>query len=192
MFMNIWSRLVDILRTITSLLTSKKHLNLEEKILEIETAELQELVAIREEVKELLRSKDSYYIHATVNGFKITSQGNLKMAFDLKDTPQFTVLTATILDAAGKPASLSSVPVWTSSDESIVTVVAAADGKSATVTSAALGFATVNFSVDGITATFEVSVVGGPAASVTITASPAADVVLVAPEAPVEAEPTAQ
>lgn len=61
----------------------------------------------------------------------------------------FTVgqsLTATItkiVDAAGNPTTLQSVPVWTTSDPTILTVTAAVDGLSAHGTPAKVGTVTI-------------------------------------------------
>ena len=51
--------------------------------------------------------------------------------------------------AAGNPASIDGSPVWNSSDETVVTVVVAADGMSADViTTGKLGTVQVNVSAD--------------------------------------------
>lgn len=76
------------------------------------------------------------------------------------------------VDAKGNPAVVDGVPVWSSSDESIVTVAAAADGLSAVVTPVGpLGAAQVKVEADadlgaGITPIItlaDVEVVGGQA-----------------------------
>ncbi len=54
----------------------------------------------------------------------------------------------TITDAQGRPAAVDGVPVWASSDETVVSVVAAADGLSAVVSSVAAGTARVTVSAD--------------------------------------------
>jgi len=53
--------------------------------------------------------------------------------FTLPDDKQVGVIIAYV-DAKGNPAKVEGVPVWSSSDPSIVAVVAAEDGMSATVT----------------------------------------------------------
>lgn len=56
----------------------------------------------------------------------------------LLNTQQAPV-TLSITNAAGQPAPVDGVPVWASSDETVVTVVAAADGMSANVLAGAPG-----------------------------------------------------
>jgi len=73
-------------------------------------------------------------------------------------------------DAAGNVAAAGGVPVWVSSDESVVTVVAAEDGLSAVVTVVAEGAADVQVSLsnpDGsvVSGSGHVAVVGAPAAA---------------------------
>jgi hypothetical protein len=51
---------------------------------------------------------------------------------DINTSQQFNVQLA-ITNAAGDPAQVDGVPMWASSDETVVMVVAAADGMSATV-----------------------------------------------------------
>lgn len=54
-------------------------------------------------------------------------------AFILTDTQQVAG-TVAYVDKAGNPATVDGAPVWASSDETVLTVVAAADGMSGTFT----------------------------------------------------------
>lgn len=66
----------------------------------------------------------------------------------LTDEQQVNV-TAAFTTAAGNPANVDGVPVWRSSDEDIVTVTPAADGKSALVVATGeLGTAQVSVEAD--------------------------------------------
>jgi hypothetical protein len=83
-------------------------------------------------------------------------------------------------DREGNPAQLDGVPTWVSSDPSIVTVTAAADGLSAVAaTVGPLGTATVTVTGQGdltgggsdeVTDTVTVTVVGSQASSLNVTA----------------------
>jgi hypothetical protein len=53
-----------------------------------------------------------------------------------------------ILDSAGRPASVDGIPVWASSDETIITVVPTADGMGAAIETVAPGTARVTVSAD--------------------------------------------
>jgi hypothetical protein len=81
-------------------------------------------------------------------------------------------LTIEFEDSDGNPASAPGDVAWSSSDESIVTVVADSDDDTkAVATSVAAGDATITGSSSGITATLEIEVIsGGAAVSATITA----------------------
>ncbi len=56
--------------------------------------------------------------------------------------------TIAYVDAKGKPAKVEGAPVWSSSNEAILTVLAAADGFSAVVTPVDLGTAQVKVVAD--------------------------------------------
>lgn len=64
------------------------------------------------------------------------------------NTSQAIPATLAITNAAGAPAPVDGVPVWASSDETVLTVAAAADGLSALVSSVAPGTARVTVSAD--------------------------------------------
>ncbi len=53
-----------------------------------------------------------------------------------------------ITDSTGAPAKVDGVPVWASSDETVLTAVAAADGMSAVVETVAAGVARISVSAD--------------------------------------------
>lgn len=58
---------------------------------------------------------------------------------DLLTSQEFPSVTLSITNSAGQPASVDGVPVWATSDATIVSVVAAADGMSAVVAAVAAG-----------------------------------------------------
>lgn len=99
-------------------------------------------------------------------------------ALIITDSQQFSA-SITVTDKKGNPATVDGVPVWASSDVSILTVEAAADGMSAVSKAVGpLGTAQVSVTVDadmgsGITpviGTQDVEVVAGSAVAVGITA----------------------
>lgn len=55
------------------------------------------------------------------------------------NTDQNASATLAIVDAQGRPATVDGVPVWASSDETVLTVKAAADGMSAVIDTVAAG-----------------------------------------------------
>ena len=97
----------------------------------------------------------------------------------LTDT-QKADLSISPVDSKGNPAKLDGVPTWASSDATIVTVSGiSADGLSATVyatgpagtaTVAVSGDADLGAGVTTITGTLDVSVTGGAATAIAITA----------------------
>lgn len=71
----------------------------------------------------------------------ITSKETKMGQITVKDSdPAFTG-TVTFLDAKGSPTEPDDVPTWTSDDETVVTVEASEDGKSATLTPGSPGTA---------------------------------------------------
>ena len=64
--------------------------------------------------------------------------------------PDDKVATGTIayVDAKGNPAQVEGAPVWTSSDDTVVSLSVSADGFSATVTPGALGTAQITVKAD--------------------------------------------
>lgn len=67
--------------------------------------------------------------------------------FILTDEQQ-VALSVAYKTAAGNPARVDGVPVWTSSDPSIVSLIVAEDGLSAQAVSGALGSAQITVSAD--------------------------------------------
>lgn len=63
------------------------------------------------------------------------------------NTQQFDA-TLSITNAAGAPATVDGIPVWASSDETVVTVTASADGMSATIPCVAPGTARITVTAD--------------------------------------------
>ena len=60
----------------------------------------------------------------------------------------FPNVTLTITNAAGAPAPVQGAPVWASSDDTVLTVVAAADGMTAAIDTVAPGTARVSVTAD--------------------------------------------
>lgn len=60
----------------------------------------------------------------------------------------FPSVTLTITTASGAPAAVDGAPVWASSDETVLTVAAAADGMSAEIDTVAPGTARVSVTAD--------------------------------------------
>jgi hypothetical protein len=111
------------------------------------------------------------------------------MALVITDSQQFKVDIQPV-DKAGNPGTLASVPVWSVSDPTIVTVAPAADGLSAVVTATGkLGTAEVHVTAEGdptpgvdtITGTLAVQVIGGKAVSLQFTAGTATEILPTAP-----------
>lgn len=67
---------------------------------------------------------------------------------DITTDDNFPNVTLSITNARGDPAPVEGVPVWASSDETVVRVTAAADGMSAVVDTVAAGTARVTVSAD--------------------------------------------
>ena len=111
------------------------------------------------------------------------------MELVITDSQQFRVEIQPV-DRAGNPGTLTSEPVWSASDPTILTVTTAADGMSAVVSATGkLGTAQVNVTGEGdpapgvntITGTVTVRVVGGQAVSLQFTAGAATEIPSTAP-----------
>lgn len=61
---------------------------------------------------------------------------------------RYDAVSLDITDSTGRPAKVDGVPVWASSDETVVSVAAAADGMSAVVDTVAVGVARITVSAD--------------------------------------------
>lgn len=67
---------------------------------------------------------------------------------DINSDQNYPNVVLEIMDAQGRPARVDGVPVWASSDETVVSVVAGADGMSAVIDTVAPGTARVTVSAD--------------------------------------------
>ncbi len=100
---------------------------------------------------------------------------------DLRDD-QKVLLTIAPVDAKGKPALLDGAPVWASSDETVVVVVAASDGLSAVASGVSPGTGRVVVTADAdlgsgvtpLTGSLDFNITAGQATAITITAAPPA------------------
>lgn len=117
--------------------------------------------------------------------FTATLEGNTQIGvtqMDLRDDQQVD-LSIQPVDKKGKPAQLDGIPVWASSDETVITVTPSADGLSAVAVGVAPGQARVVVTADAdlgagvtdITGTLEFNVVAGSAATINITAGAPTD-----------------
>lgn len=97
---------------------------------------------------------------------------------NLTDSQQ-VALAAAFADKAGNPASVDGAPVWTSSDETVLTVAAATDGLTAVATATGkLGTAQVSVAADAdlgegtatITGVLDVTVLAGSAVAAVVSA----------------------
>jgi len=111
------------------------------------------------------------------------------MELVITDSQQFGVEIQPV-DKAGNPGTLATVPVWSASDPTILTVAPAADGMSAVVSAAGkLGAAQVHVTaeddptsgVNTITGTVDVQVVGGKAVSLRLMVGTATEIPPAAP-----------
>jgi uncharacterized protein YjdB len=88
------------------------------------------------------------------------------------NTSQQIPATLTITNAAGQPAPVDGVPVWASSDETIVAVTAAADGMSAVAAAVAAGTARITVTADADVGA-GVSSITGVSEDIVVTVDPA-------------------
>lgn len=158
-------------------------------LLKIMLSTQENIAKLENEVNSLLWRADNKTLVLSIDNLILKTSGDIKMAFNLKDTQQ-VVVTARVLDSLGNPASLVGVPAWTSSDTDVASLVVAQDGLSATIV-AGTKFATttVTFSVDGVTSTLDVSLVGGPASSAILTVGTPTDKPVPVVETPVAPTP---
>jgi hypothetical protein len=121
---------------------------------------------------------DHFRFSITIDGK--TQTGDSPMAFSMTDS-QVAQLSIAPLDKKGKPASLDGVPVWASSDETVVTVLADSTGLNAVLSAVAPGSARVVVTGDAdlspdvtspITGTLDVTVTAGAAVTISISAAP--------------------
>lgn len=79
---------------------------------------------------------------------------------DITTDQRFDNVALTITDSKGRPASVDGIPVWASSDETVLAVTAAQDGMSAVVDTVAPGTARVTVSADADMGAGVVSITG--------------------------------
>ncbi len=114
--------------------------------------------------------------------FTIESEGQITEGVTQYEMTNSQQLTATIqpVDKKGQPAPVDGIPVWASSDETIITVTPAADGLSAVVAAVGpLGVAKVSVTADAdlgtgvasIFGTLDVTITQGQAVGFKITTS---------------------
>jgi hypothetical protein len=83
--------------------------------------------------------------------------------------------TLVITNAAGQPATVNGVPVWASSDATVISVAAAADGMSAAVPCVAPGTARITVSANAdMDSTGVVIPITGVSEDIIVSADPAA------------------
>ena len=90
---------------------------------------------------------------------------------DINTSQQFDI-TLSITNAAGDPAPVDGVPVWASSDETVISVTAAADGMSATAPAVAPGTARITVTADADTGA-GVTTITGVSEDIIVTVDPA-------------------
>ncbi len=142
-----------------------------------------EMLSVQRETLALLQRQFS--TAAVIEFWLVNPDGTrskINMAFTMTDV-QSAPLAVTITDARGNPAKVDGVPVWESSDPTVLTVTAAADGMSATIAAVGpIGTAQVKFTADADLGPGVTSLVG--LLDVEIIASQAVNVVIT-PGAPV-------
>ena len=101
----------------------------------------------------------------------------------MKATQEFDALVA-FQDSLGNPAPVEGVPVWTNSNESVISMVVAADGLSAVVSAVGIpGAGQISVQADAdlgegvttITGTLDVEIQPGDAVTVTLNTGPLRD-----------------
>lgn len=90
---------------------------------------------------------------------------------DINTDQNFPAVTLTITNASGAPAAVDGAPVWATSDATILTVTAAADGMSALVSTVAAGTARVSVTADADLGA-GVSTITGVSEDVNVTVGP--------------------
>lgn len=76
------------------------------------------------------------------------SPQGVRIMADVTTDQHFPSVALTITDAKNRPAKVDGVPIWASSDETVITVVAATDGMSADIETVAPGTARVTVTAD--------------------------------------------
>ena len=79
---------------------------------------------------------------------------------DINTDQHFPSVTVAFTNAAGAPASVDGVPVWASSDETVLKAIVSADGMTADVTTVAAGVARISVTADADLGAGVVSITG--------------------------------
>lgn len=93
------------------------------------------------------------------------------MAIDINTDQRFADVKLAIEDSQGRPAAVDGVPVWASSDETVLKVTPADDGMSAVVDTVAPGTARVTVTADADTGA-GVATITGVSDDVAVTLGP--------------------
>lgn len=133
-----------------------------------------------DDIEDILTPGPAVQIIFTANLEGSVQTGVTKM--DIRDDQQ-VALTISIVDKKGKPAQVDGVPAWAGSDDTVITVTAAADGMSANVVGVAPGSARVVVTADAdlgtgttdLTGTLDFNVLAGGAVSISIAAGTPTD-----------------
>ncbi len=107
----------------------------------------------------------------TINLGTATNKGERPMA-TLTTDQQFANVTLEITDDKGRQAQIDGMPVWASSDETVLTVTPTENSLTATIDSVAPGSARVSVSVDADLGEGVTSIVGSTE-DITVTMAPA-------------------
>ena len=133
-----------------------------------------EILAGLDEIKDILVPGPAVKIIFTADLDGTIQTGVEHMT--LRDDQQVG-LSIKIVDKKGNPAQVDGAPVWAGSDDTVITVTAAADGMSAVVVGVAPGSARVVVTADAdlgagttdLTGTLDFDVTAGGAVAITIT-----------------------
>ena len=133
-----------------------------------------------DDIEDILTPGPAVQIIFTANLEGSVQTGVTKM--DIRDDQQ-VALTIAIVDKKGKPAQVDGIPVWASSDETVITVTPAADGMSANVIAVAPGAGRVVVTADAdlgagttdLTGTLDFNVLAGGAVTISISAGTPTD-----------------
>jgi hypothetical protein len=101
----------------------------------------QQLAQIQATVDEILRDLNTGL--AASFQIQVTAEGATATTMTFTDGSNLLLTITNILDSNGQPTTLTTVPVWTSSDATILAPTAAADGLSATGTCLKSGTVTI-------------------------------------------------
>ena len=97
---------------------------------------------------------------------------------DINTDQNFPNVTLTITNQAGNPASVDGIPVWASSDSTILAVTPGADGMSALVSTVAPGVARISVTADADLGSGTTTITG-VSEDVNVTAGPSSQASLI-------------